>query len=68
MFDCILKIIRNLNVSKAHGHDDTSIWMLKIRDSEVVETLSLINDKHIIKNYHPVSLVPICGRIFECIL
>ena len=25
----ILKIIRNLNVNKAHGHDDISIRMLK---------------------------------------
>ena len=38
----ILKIIRNLNVNKAHGHDDISIRMLKICDSEVVEPLSLI--------------------------
>ena len=38
----ILKIIRNLNVNKAHGHDDISIQMLKLCDSEVVESLSLI--------------------------
>ena len=38
----ILKIIRNLNVNKAHGHDDISIPMLKICDSEAVETLSII--------------------------
>ena len=38
----ILKIIRNLNVNKAHGHNDISIRMLKICDSEVVEPLSLI--------------------------
>ena len=25
-------------------------------------------DKHYINNYHPVSLLPICGKIFECIL
>ena len=37
----ILKIIRNLTV-KAHGHDDISVQMLKIYDSEVVESLSLI--------------------------
>ena len=36
----ILKIIRNFNVNKAHGHDD--IQMLKICDSELVEHLSLI--------------------------
>ena len=38
----ILKRIRNLNVNKAHGHDDISIGMLKMCDSEVVEPLSLI--------------------------
>ena len=38
----ILKIIRNLNVNKAHGHDDISIRILKICDSEVVDPLSLI--------------------------
>ena len=25
-------------------------------------------DKHCIHNYCPVSLLPICGKIFECIL
>ena len=38
----ILKIIRNLNVNKANGHDDISIRMLKKYDSEVVEPISLI--------------------------
>ena len=38
----ILKIIRNFNVNKTHSHDDISIWMLKICNSEVVEPLSLI--------------------------
>ena len=37
----ILKIIRNLTV-KAHGDDDISVQILKIYDSEVVESLSLI--------------------------
>ena len=37
-----LKTIRNLNVSKAHGHDDISLRMLKTCDSEVDELLPLI--------------------------
>ena len=37
----ILKTVRNLNVNKAHGHDNISIRMLKRCDSEVVEPLSL---------------------------
>ena len=40
--DDILKIIRKLNVSKAHGHDDISIRMLKICDSVLTEHLSII--------------------------
>ena len=39
--DDFLKI-RNLNVNKAHGHDDISIRMLKICDSVVTEPLSIL--------------------------
>ena len=85
--------MRNLNIDKAHGHDNISIPMLKICDSLLVEPLSLIytncinsgvilhiwkrshiiptykkKDKRCISNYRPVSLLPICGKIFECIL
>ena len=38
----ILKIIRNLNANKAHGHDEISIRMLKICDSVITEPLSII--------------------------
>ena len=38
----ILKIMRNLNVNKSHGHDDISIRMLKICDSVVTEPLSIL--------------------------
>ena len=90
--DDILKIITNLNVDKAHGHD-ISIRMLKICDSVVVEPLSLIfkncidcgifpnlwkkshiipthkkNYKRCINNYRPVSLLPICSKIFKRII
>ena len=89
----ILKIIRKLNVNKAHGHDDISIRMLKICDSVVTEPLSILfknciesgifpnvwkmshiipsykkNDKCYINNYRPVSLLPICSKIFERII
>ena len=26
------------------------------------------NDKQSLANYHPISLLPICGKIFECLL
>ena len=91
--DDILKIIRNLNVNKAHGHDEISIRMLKICDSSIVEPLMIIfknclkfgifpdswkksnivpihkkGDKQILNNYRPVSLLPVCGKIFERII
>ena len=91
--DDILKIIRNLNVNKAHGHDEVSIRMLKICDSVITEPLSIIfknciycgvfpdtwkmshiipahkkNDKRSVNNYRPVSLFPICGKVFERII
>ena len=28
----VLKLIRSLNVSKAHGHDGTSVRMIKVGD------------------------------------
>ena len=38
----ILKILRNLNPSKAHGHDMISIRMLKICDESICKPLSII--------------------------
>ena len=38
----VLKVIRHLNVRKAHGHNDISLRRLKICNSEVVEPLLLI--------------------------
>ena len=86
----IIKIIRSLDINKAHGYDDISIRMLKICDLAIIKPLSIIfrncinnstfpdlwkksnicpihkkGDKQIINNYRPVSLLPICGKIFE---
>ena len=33
---------KGLNTSKSHEHDDTSIYMVKICDSSIVKSLSLI--------------------------
>ena len=38
----ILKIIRNLDISKAHGFDDISIRMVKLCDDSLVKPLSII--------------------------
>ena len=38
----IIKIIRTLNINKAHGYDDISIRMLKIGDLAIIKPLSII--------------------------
>ena len=37
-----IKIIRSLNICKAHGHDDISIRMLKLCGLAIVKPLSII--------------------------
>ena len=89
----ILKIIRNLDPSEAHGHDMISIRMVKICDDSICKPLKLIfqscvesgkfpsewknanvlpihknRDKQILKNYRPISLLPITGKILERLL
>ena len=88
--DNIEKNIVILNPSKAHGHDNISIRMLKICGNTICKPLELIfkqalttgvfpsewkkgnivpcykkGDKQNIKNYGPISLLPICGKTFE---
>ena len=60
--DDILKIIRKLNVNKAHGHDDISIRMLKICDSVITEPLSII-----FKNYIDCGIFPDTWKMFHII-
>ena len=38
----ILKIIRNLDISKAHGFDDMPVRMVKLCDDSLVKPLSII--------------------------
>ena len=89
----LLKIIRNLNVHKAHGHDDISIRMIKICDKSILKPLIILfenltkssyypdiwkksniipvhkkNDKQLVNNYRPISLLPIFGKVFEKII
>ena len=39
--DEILKIIRDLNIHKAHGHDDISVRMVKVCDKSLLKLLIL---------------------------
>ena len=38
----ILKIIRSLDINKAHGHDDISVTVMKICDDAIVEPLKML--------------------------
>ena len=45
--DEILKLIRSLNVHKAHGHDDISIRMIKIYEKSLVKPLIILSQNSI---------------------
>ena len=91
--DELLKIIRALNINKAHGHDDISIRMIKICDKSLIKPLTFLfktsvrsshyhdiwkksniipvhkkNDKRLVNNYRPISLLPVFEKIFEEII
>ena len=54
----ILKIIRVLNINKAHGHDDISIRMIKICDESLLKPLSIL-----FKNSLNYLITQIFGKI-----
>ena len=79
--DKILKLIRSLNVHKAHGHDDISVRMIKMWQifsktfifyfkTQNWKKSNIIltqkkNDKQLIQNYWQIFLLPDFGKIFE---
>ena len=60
----ILKIIRSLDINKAHGHDDISVRMVKICDDAIKKPLLIIYKNCIKKGIYPntrkkSSIVPV---------
>ena len=49
----LMKIIRNLKVHKAHGHDDISIRMIKICYKSILKPLILLFENSIKSSYYP---------------
>ena len=86
-------MIKNLDPNKAHGHNMSSIHVLKLCGISIWKPLEIIfqnclrlgkfpsewkkanvvptfkkGDKQCIKNYCPVSRLPVCGKVFERLL
>ena len=51
--DEILKVIRALNIHKAHGHDDISIRMIKICDKSLLKPLIILFENSIKSSCYP---------------
>ena len=52
--DEALKIIRSLNIHKAHGHDDISIRMIKICDKLLLKPLTIFFQNSINSSCYPI--------------
>ena len=53
--DLVINIIRNLNVNKAHGHDDISIRMIKMCDESLLRPLSIIFRNSLKSSIYPTT-------------
>ena len=62
--DELLKIIRALNINKAHGHDDISIRMIKICDKSLIKPLTFLFKTSVRSSHYPdiwkkSSIIPV---------
>ena len=53
--DLVINVIRNLNVNKAHGHDDISIRMVKMCDESLLRPLSIIFRNSLKSSIYPTT-------------
>ena len=69
----IEKVIQNLDSNKAHGHDiypnnpkcfEKGCFTNKWKKANAVPVHKK-NDKQLVKNYRPISLLLICGKVSE---
>ena len=67
-----IRDIKKLDPNKAHGYDMMSIRMLKLPKRgyiswwmEKSQPIHQKNNKQILSNYRPVSLLSVCSKIFE---
>ena len=69
----IAKIIKNFDPNKARGHDIISKQMFRLCGDSALQPFFKVvrfpynekGDKQLLKSYRPISLLPICGKIFE---
>ena len=68
--DEILKIIRALNIHKAHGHDDISIRMIKICDKSLLKPLMLLFENSTKSSCYPdiwkrTNIIPVHKKMIN---
>ena len=66
----ILKIIRALNIHKAHGHDDISIRMKQICDRTLIKPLIILFQNLVKYSYYPdiwkrSNIIPVHKKVIN---
>ena len=66
----MLKIIRALNIHKAHGHDDISIRMIQICDRTLIKPLIILFQNSVKYSYYPdiwkrSNIIPVHKKVIN---